>query len=192
MFKIPWEYSGWSFINLRVLIVCHAKVSSYDSQSDIDAKQAVAARFWTFLADSAMSLEDIHITNFSASDAAIDTLTECLRGTKRGQGNPAMHWPSLQSLRLPLPVAPGYGDYKRKREDALTLPLHPQQEYALDLVHALKAREINGSAAGLRPLSLLGFTEPFDEPVGEDVLLVLHSVAAKVDWKYSYCKVSLL
>jgi hypothetical protein len=72
-------------------------------------------------------------------------------------------------------------EYNRARQDFTTPLLGCQIECTLDLVDVLKAKEWAG--VGTRPLSLLKFGYPFEQPVEESVSAILLSRAMEVIWR---------
>ncbi|KAJ3537983.1 hypothetical protein NMY22_g5362 [Coprinellus aureogranulatus] len=155
-----WEW-GWSFTNLAILSV------GFDLHYP-----GHNSTFWKLLAESSTSLESLAINSRCVKHAAIGDFMNWLSGRDRIAGSDTLAWPLLEQLFLPLPKEYGYV-YRTTRKDDTTPPMHHQVEFALDLVDALKAREIAGSGSGVRRLTLLKIKTPFDIPLDEDTSRII-------------------
>ncbi|KAJ3540192.1 hypothetical protein NMY22_g4404 [Coprinellus aureogranulatus] len=154
---------------------------AYDSLSTSQAERGDSKRFWTFLAENAVSLEILCITSYCVKRVAIADFLQCLRGSRGTDGSRQVPWPALQELQSPLPSG-DYGGYARAGRDDSTTQLHPEVAYAVDLVDALRERDMSGSGSGAKTLAELHFTEYFSEPLDAEFALILSSAAAKVLW----------
>ncbi|KAJ3524586.1 hypothetical protein NMY22_g10933 [Coprinellus aureogranulatus] len=167
----PWEW-GWSFAHLRILEL---------GGGLHNAERGDSKRFWTFLAENAVSLEILRITSYCVERVAIADFLQCLRGSRGTDGSRQVPWPGLQELHSPLPSG-DYGGYALAGRDDSTTRLHPEVAYALDLVDALKERELSGSRSGAQTLTELYFTADFSEPLDAEFARILSGAAAKVVW----------
>ncbi|KAJ3540125.1 hypothetical protein NMY22_g4436 [Coprinellus aureogranulatus] len=164
-----WEW-GWSFSILNSI-----SVDGFDNPEQ-------GAAFWKCLAENAKALRSLVLTAHCVSHAAIGYLMEWLRGKDRIPivgSQQSLAWPLLGRLALPLPAEYNYR-YKKTRDDDAGPPMHHQVEFALDLVDALKAREVAGSEFGIQRLKCLSIRTPFDIPLDEDISRALSSVADDV------------